>query len=284
MEIWPADLINAPELLDEQVWDTSAIEGRPNRMISGIRRSRLDVFRPATPNGSAVLVMPGGSYARLAIDNEGHEVARHLADHGYSAFVLTYRLPCDGWAEGADVALCDAQRAIRVIRHHAAALNLPMKKLCALGFSAGGHLCAELMIQNEAVYSPVDAADGFSAKPDLAALIYPATTMQTPYRHDGVRNNLLGPNANAACEIARSPYLHVQPDNPPTFIVHAEDDPSVPVENALLLRSSLRSVGVNCETHLFPEGGHGFGIGFAPGRSVEPWPKLLVGWLSRQCA
>jgi dipeptidyl aminopeptidase/acylaminoacyl peptidase len=102
--------------------------------------------------------------------------------------------------------------------------------------------------------------------------------MSAPLAHAGSRERLIGANASPALERAHSPHLHMRADSPPAFLLHAEDDDSVPVGNSLLLREALKARGVPVETHLFPDGGHGFGLRLARGRSVEHWPELLLGW------
>jgi acetyl esterase/lipase len=239
----------------------------------------MAVFRPARPNGAAVLITPGGGYNWVVIDKEGYELARLLAARGITAFVLFYRLPNEGWTSGADTSLGDAQRAIRLIRNRARDFAIDPSRLCAMGFSAGGHVCADLLTRFDApVYSPVDAADRLSARPDAAAPIYPVVSMTLPTAHAGSRRNLVGADASSELERAHSPHLHARPDCPPTFLLHAEDDRSVVVENSLLLRSALRHKVVETHTHAFPGGGHGFGLRLARGKSVEGWPSLFTAW------
>jgi acetyl esterase/lipase len=239
----------------------------------------MSVFRPARPNGAAVLIMPGGGYSWVVVDKEGYEMARLLAGHGITAFVLFYRLPGEHWAAGPDVALSDAQRAMRLMRHRAGRYGLDPAKICAMGFSAGGHVCADLLTRFAVpTYAPVDAADALSVRPDAAAPIYPVISMSAPDAHAGSRRNLLGENPSPALERAHSPHLHVPPDAPPCFLLHAEDDASVPVANTLLLHAALRARNVPVEVHLFPDGGHGFGLRLARGKSVEHWPDLFLAW------
>src|SRR5439155_16056298 len=207
-------------------------------------------------------------------DKEGYAMARWLAARGVTAFVLFYRLPGDGWAAGPDTPLQDSQRAMRLIRHHAGRFAIDQERVCAMGFSAGGHVCADLLARYAApVYAHVDAADRLSARPDAAAPIYPVVSMTAPTAHAGSRKNLVGEHAPPERERAHSPDLHIGADAPPTFLLHAEDDPSVPVEHTLLLRSALLAPKVPVETHLFPDGGHGFGLRLSRGKSVEGWQE-----------
>lgn len=152
-----------------------------------------------------------------------------------------------------------------------------------MGFSAGGHLCASLLTRFDApVYMPVDAADRQSARPDAAAPIYPVISMTLPVAHAGSRANLIGADATTELEGRYDPSRNVPDNAPPTFLVHAEDDATVPVENALQLRAALRERRIPVETHLFPDGGHGFGLRLTKGKSVEGWQELFYAWGQRQ--
>jgi acetyl esterase/lipase len=284
VDLWPNGAPGAPEQPPvETVRERSTNPAFNDRYVLGISRPRMAVFRPARPNGAAVLITPGGGYSWVVIDKEGYEMARLLAAQGVTAFVLFYRLPHEGWAAGPNVSLSDAQRAMRLIRHRAAAYGLDPRRICAMGFSAGGHLCADLLTRFDAgVYTPVDAADRLSARPDAAAPIYPVVSMTLPTAHAGSRRNLIGENAPADRERAHAPHNNARPDSPPTFLLHAEDDRSVVVANTLLLRAALREQGVETETHLFPDGGHGFGLRLARGKSVDNWPGLFTAWAKRK--
>jgi acetyl esterase/lipase len=283
IDLWPAGAPGMPARPPvETVTERGSDASFNDRFVTGVSRPRMVVFRPKQPNGAAVLIAPGGGYVRIVIDKEGYELARWFAERGITAFVLFYRLPGDGWANRSDVPLADAQRAMRLIRSRAAMYGIDPKRVCAMGFSAGGHVCASLLTRFAApVYAPVDAADRLPARPDAAAPIYPVVSMQSPVAHMGSRNQLLGEAADAPLERAYSPDLNVPADAPPAFLLHAEDDATVPVENTLRLRAALRARGVATEMHLFPDGGHGFGLRFARGKSVEPWPELFHAWLKR---
>jgi acetyl esterase/lipase len=280
IDLWPNGAPGAPPKLPvEAVRERSNDPSFNDRYVFGISRPRMAVFRPARPSGAAVLITPGGGYNWVVIDKEGYEMARWLAARGVTAFVLFYRLPHEGWSSGPDTPLADAQRAMRLIRHRAPSFGIDPKRVCAMGFSAGGHLCADLLTRFDArVYAPLDRADRLSARPDAAAPIYPVISMSMPTAHAGSRKNLVGEDASADRERAYSPHLNVPSNAPPTFLVHAEDDRSVVVENSLLLRTALVSAKVPVETHLFPDGGHGFGLRLARGKSVESWQELFFSW------
>lgn len=280
IDLWPRGAPGAPRVLPVEVVDERSRDADlTDRAVHGIARPRMVVFRPAVPNGAAVLVTPGGGYRWVVIDKEGYEIARWLSARGYTVFVLFYRLPGEGWAAGQDVALSDAQRAMRLIRHRARDWGVMPDRVAAMGFSAGGHVCADLATRfDAATYRPVDAADRLSARPDLAAPIYPVQSMTPPLAHPGSHTLLLGANPTPAQERAHSPAANVTRRTPPTFLVHAEDDATVPVGNTLELRAALVAAGVPVETHLFTHGGHGFGLRRAMGKPAAVWPELFLAW------
>lgn len=280
IDLWPQGAPGMPATPPvEQVTERSNDVLVTDRAVLGITRPRLVVFRPDRPNGGAVLLMPGGGYNHVVVDKEGYEMARWLAARGFTAFVLFYRLPYDGWAAGPDVCLADAQRAMRLIRHHHAAYAIDPERVAAMGFSAGGHLCADLSTRFAAyTYDPVDEADVLSARPVCAAPIYPVISMTMPEAHSGSRTKLLGADPSTALERAHSPHLNVPADAPPHWLLHAEDDDVVPVANSLLLRDALKARGARLEMHLFEFGGHGFGLRRTVGKPVEVWPDLWRAW------
>jgi acetyl esterase/lipase len=278
--LWPQGAPGAPNPLPrEEIVERSKDPALTDRHIAGVNRPRMAVFRPAQPNGASLLLMPGGGYRRVVVDREGYAMARWLAARGVTVFVLFYRLPGDGWQNNADVALADAQRAMRTLRKRAAEWKLDPERIAAMGFSAGGHLCADLMTRHAARVTPaVDEVDTLSARPCLAAPIYPVVTLSAPHAHKGSRERLLGPTPSEADEAAHSPHRNVAADNCPVFLVHAEDDESVPPENSLKLRAALREKKVPVELHLFTQGGHGFGLRKAIGLPLESWPELFWNW------
>lgn len=266
----------------EQIVDRVATSGFRDRYVTGIGNPLMTVFRPARPNGAAALVIPGGGFIRVVIDKEGFEIARRLAAVGVTAFVLRYRLPGEGWDRPADVALQDAQRAMRLIRSGAAGWRINPGRIAVIGCSAGGHVAASLTVRAfDPLYPAPDQADGAEPRPNLCALLYPVISMTAPAAHAASRAALLGAAPDAAAEEANSPHLHVNERTPPTFLVHALDDPSVSPENSLLHLAALRAARVPAELHLFEEGGHGFGIALAQGKPAAAWPELFLAWAAR---
>lgn len=256
----------------------------PDIMVRNIERPLLRVFKPEKSNGRALLSIPGGAYTFVSILNEGVDIARAMTARGYTVFVLTYRLPDEGWVDRADVALQDAQRAIRVIRSHARHFGYDADTVSAVGFSAGGHLGATLATGfAEKLYRPRDAVDALDARPAAMGLIYPVISVTAPVTHAESAMRLLGTDPGAAEIARRSPALHVTEQTPPVFLVHALNDNAVPVENSLIMMRALQSAKRPTEVHLFEEGGHGFGLG----RGNMPcgqWSSLFAAWLDRHPA
>ncbi|MBP8247627.1 MAG: alpha/beta hydrolase [Phenylobacterium sp.] len=283
--LWPkgppgAEHATAREEIVERSKDTAVIR---DRIIKGVTHPTLIAFRPRYPNGSALLMAPGGGYAWVVMDKEGYEAAERFATSGVTVFVMTYRLPHEGWSAGPAAPLQDAQRALRLIRAHAADFAVDPKRVGVIGFSAGGHVAGLLTLKfDKATYPATDAADLASARPDFSVLMYPVATMAQPFAHPGSRKNLLGETPTPAAIAEWSLETSVRPDAPPIFLVHAVDDASVPVENSLQLFEALRAWRVPVEMHLFEEGGHGFGLRFAVGKPAAAWPDLVLGWMKRR--
>ena len=234
---------------------------------------QLEVFLPnkRSANGQAVIICPGGGYARLSYDWEGTDFAKLLNAHGIAAFVLKYRLPDSLTSTHPDqVPLLDAKQAIRIVRASAQEWNIKPNHIGIMGFSAGGHLAATLSTHFEE-----------GTKPDFAILIYPVISMDKSIAHIGSRNNLIGLQPSNELIKLYSNEFQVSTQTPPTFIVHATDDNSVPVENSLLYYQALKNNKVAAEMHIFPSGGHGFALGLGKG-ALEKWPNLLFDWLAVQ--
>jgi len=277
--LWPAGVPGATEFSPQAVPDDS-----PPVFLRNIAQPRLHVFRPSRPNGAAFLVVPGGAYAFISVNNEGVQIAERLNALGVTAFVLTYRLPAEGWSARADVPLQDAQRALRLIRARATRFGIDANTVSVVGFSAGGHLAATLATRHaEHVYERQDEADDSSARPFAAALIYPVITLRSPWTHEWSRRQLLGEHPSEAEIERRSAETQVDGETPPVFIVHAMDDGAVPVENSLLMMAAMRSARRPVEAHLLQEGGHGFGPGHAHTVSGR-WIDCLQLWWGRLSA
>lgn len=242
----------------------------------------LEVFLPSRPTGAAVLVAGGGGYKRIEMQTEAYPAAAWLQARGVAAFVLTYRLPAEGWNDGAAVALQDAQRALRLIRFHAEQFMLDADRVGALGFSAGGHLLGMASARSAAGnYAPVDATDELSAKPDATGLIYPVITLQPPYDKTSTRRSLVGDRPDSAAQAEWSVETHVRASCPSMFLVQAEDDPISNPQNTLIMAAACERAGVPVEMHRFATGGHGFGMG-KPGTPTADWPASYESWLRQR--
>jgi acetyl esterase/lipase len=250
-----------------------------DRFSRGIEAPFLTVFRPDKPDGSAMLVVPGGGYVVTAFDREGYDVARRLNASGVTVFVLRYRLPGEGWKQPSDVPLQDMQRALRLIRAQASRYGVDANRVGVMGFSAGGHMAASLTTRYlEQVYAPVDAADRLDPRPAFSCLMYPVITM-TENSHPGSRETLLGKNPSPEQVAKYSCERRVTAGTPPVFLCLAIDDDVVPpMPNGLAMYQALAAAKVPGEIHIFQEGGHGFGIHKAAGKPCEVWPDLFVRW------
>lgn len=233
---------------------------------------------PGTANGTAVVVVPGGGYGHLAIDKEGHQVARWLNSLGVAAFVLKYRL---GPKYRHPAMLMDAQRAIRTVRARAAEWNVDPSRIGILGFSAGGHLASTAGTHfDPGKPGSSDPIETVSSRPDFMILIYPVITLRDEYTHQGSKRNLLGPEPDPRLVELLSNERQVTPETPPTFLVHTTDDRAVPVENSLLFYQALRTAGVPAEMHVYQSGPHGFGL--APNDPVlSSWLERCEDWMAR---
>jgi acetyl esterase/lipase len=278
--LWPGSPPGAPKKPIVPNWTMN--NPAPNRelWIRGVPFPEVHVFRAAKPDGSALLSLPGGGYQFLSVQNEGIDVAERFNAERTTVFVLTYRLPGEGWSDRSLVALQDAQRAMRLIRARAANFKINPDRLGVIGFSAGGHLAADLGVSfDQPLYKPVDAADHLSARPAFLGLIYPVVTLTDDTMHYDATNMLYAARPPQAEADARSPVLHVTKATPPSFLVHAEDDPTVPVWNSFRWAGVLMGEGVPAELHVFSEGGHGFGLHIPKNQSGSRWPDLFALWM-----
>ena len=225
----------------------------------------LAIYLPKTnavPTG--VVVCPGGGYMRLSMDHEGDQIAKWLNSMGVAAFVLKYRL---GPRYHHPAMINDAQQAIRIVRSRAQEFGISPDRIGIWGFSAGGHLAST-------------ASTHFTAetRPGFAILTYPVISFTTKYVHTGSLNALLGKEPDAQLVASLSNETQVTKDTPPTFLVHANDDASVPPENSILYYLALRSAGVPAEMHIYARGGHGFGLGQTD-VALSSWSGRLASWL-----
>jgi acetyl esterase/lipase len=273
--IWPGAVPNAqpPRAPESVVTVNHAVAGRTWSAVLHVAQPTITVYSPkGTNTGAAVVVLPGGGFEVLAIDLEGTEVCDWLTAKGITCILLKYRVPSEPYDWRCDCrpddlatpkrSLEDVQRTMGLVRLHATEWRIDPHKVGVLGFSAGGYLAAEISTRyRKRLYAPVDDADRQSARPDFAMLVYPGHLARD-------KTHISRLNAN----------VPVTADTPPTFLVQAEDDDTDGVNQSLVYYMALKSAGVPVETHLYPQGGHAFGL--RPSAfPITGWPHLAERWL-----
>ena len=230
-------------------------------------------------NGTSVVIFPGGGYQHLSMQKEGSDVANWLASTGVTAFVVRYRL---GPTYHHPIELGDAQRAIRTVRARATEWGVNPARIGIIGFSAGGHLASTAGTHYDAgTAESADVIERAGSRPDFMLLLYPVITMRADsVTHRGSRTNLIGNTPEPALERLLSNETQITRDTPPTFLVHASDDKTVPVENSIKFYQGLRAANVIAEMHIYEYGGHGFGL--APTDPVlGQWTTVCEAWMRR---
>jgi acetyl esterase/lipase len=258
----PGGSVNAPAEADTTTAKDNLIAGKPVVRLGNVSNPSLTLYAPPRDKntGAAVVVFPGGGYRILALDLEGTEVCDWLNSAGINCVLVKYRVPNSGPYPKSSAALQDAQRALGMVREHAAEWHIDPRRIGVLGFSAGAHLAAALSTHfDKRLYAAADAADRLSCRPDFAALVYPAYLTLTER------------------DFAPSPDVQPSGNTPPSFIVQAEDDP-VHVENAVSYFLALKKAGVPAELHVYAEGGHGYGLR-RTALPVTAWPLAVETWL-----
>ena len=247
-------------------------------VIANVTSPTVMVFNPVKQdaNKTAIIVCPGGGYARLASGHEGNEVAEAFNKIGVTVFVLKYRLPFDSCMTNKEIVpLQDLQQTIKLVRDRAAGFDINPTMLGVIGFSAGGHLVSTGITKFSESY--IENASNTSLRPDFAILGYPVISMDSAICHKGSRDNLLGKKAAAAKLNLFSSDMQVTAQTPPTFLVHASDDKSVPVENSIRFYQALIKNKVNAEMHIYQNGGHGFGLHNAT--TSDAWFERATTWM-----
>jgi acetyl esterase/lipase len=246
---------------------------------SATDKPTLTAYRPEKPNGTAVVVCPGGGYGGLAMDHEGKQIAEFLTKNGVTVFILKYRT-ANKERPGPllEAPLLDAQRAIRTVRFKAKDYDLDPKRIGIWGFSAGGHLASTATTHFDAGKTEGDDIDKTSCRPDFAILAYPVITMEAGVTHGGSRTNLLGANPDAKLIELYSNEKQVTKDTPPVFIFHTSEDKAVPAENAVRFYLACKAAKVPVEMHIYEKGQHGVGLGRG-NKAVETWPDRLTDWM-----
>ena len=267
---------NSRTVPDRESVDSS---GSPVRYsFSLVSHPTLTVYLPPAgkANGTAVVICPGGGYLHLAWTHEGTDVARMLNEMGITAFLLKYRLPNDETMADKTIGpLQDAQRAIQLVRQRAGDWGVNPARVGIMGFSAGGHLASTAGTHFNISY--IDNPGTISLRPDFMILVYPVISFSDSMGHRGSRDNLIGMHPDPSVVREYSNELQVTAQTPPTFLVHAGDDKTVPVANSLHFYEALQHNGVPAELHVYPKGGHGFGMNNPT--TPDRWTERLRNWL-----
>lgn len=242
----PREIVLRPDLPEGEEWytppaDNPHVKSPAEKWVRAVKRPVLEAYPAANPNGTAVIVAPGGGFSILAIEHEGRDVARWMNERGVTAFVLRYRVGLGSREAGAKAAVEDGLLAVKTVREQAAAWKLDPKRIGVMGFSAGGYLAAGVATQYEA-----------SSRPDFAIPIYAAAPQG----------------------------YQVPADAPPLFIAVAFDDRETMVESSTSLLRNWRKAGRPAELHIFSDGGHGFGMN-KKGKACDVWTDLLEHWMAR---
>jgi acetyl esterase/lipase len=264
-----------------RIWSTSVpdselitgVETDNDGMVTNVSNPTITVYSPKGKNsGVAIVVFPGGGYRALAIELEGSEICEWLSSIGVTGILLKYRVPNSGphWDSACDchkdavkpLALEDAQRAMGLVRFHAKEWNIDPRKIGVIGFSAGGHLVADISTHYEKRSYPVkDDADKESCRPDFGMAIYPGHMLE-----------------HTAKDYELNPTIPVNNNTPPTFLLQAGNDPVDTIQNSLVYYIALKKAGVAAEYHIYAEGGHAFGLK-KTNLPIAGWPKLAETWL-----
>ena len=257
VNLWSDPAKTAPATEMKETWTERGKNGVVDRSVTFVSTPDLTVYLPVKEKntGVGVILCPGGGYEHLAIDKEGHDVAKWLNSIGIAGFVLKYRLPrSKGSGYTMETPLQDAQRALRLVRTHAEEWHLDNTRIGMMGFSAGGDLVARAgMSWDQGQSSAADPVERASCRPDFLVLAYPALPKE----------------------------LHVTADTPPAFLVQASDDRTVSPENSLRFYQALLQAKVPAELHIYLKGGHGFGM-VQSGLPTASWPLRLEDWMLEQ--
>lgn len=269
--LYESTIPGALNVKSEETYDTA------RSLAFKVYQPTLTVFLPAKEKatGAAVIVCPGGGYGVLVIGKEGFDIAKYYAAHGVAAFVLKYRLPDSRIMKDKSIGpLQDAQRAIQLVRTHAAQWNVDPAKIGIMGFSAGGHLASTAGTHYSEALIP--NTQNTSLRPDFMLLVYPVISMTDSLGHKGSRENLLGKNADAKKIQLFSNDQQVNVQTPPAFLIHAGDDKVVDVDNSISFYEALRHNKVPAEMHIYPKGDHGFVLNLP----IDQWMSICLQWMS----
>ena len=245
-----------------------------DQRVYAVDNPSMTPFWPEKPNGTAVVIFPGGGYVRLAINHEGYDIAKWFAERGVAAFVVKYRMQEYGFP----APLLDGLRAVRLVRKNAAEWGIDPAKIGVVGFSAGGHLAASVATRFGFSGQLNDSLEHISARPDFAVLGYPVITLTGADAHAGSRKALLGEKPESKLLQDNSLQFQVDDKVPPVFMLHGIGDQSVPVGNSLAFFAAVQKYNKQSELHIYQTGIHGVGMIQGQG-SVSHWPQALEAWM-----
>jgi endo-1,4-beta-xylanase len=250
--LWPNGAPGSEGIHEEEIWEERG-KGIVDRSVARVHQPTLTAYLPVGEKntGVGIIIAPGGGYRHLAIDKEGHDIAKWLSTLGVAGFVLKYRLPrTEGHKYSIETALADAKRAVRVVRSRAAEWHLDPRRIGMMGFSAGGDLAARAAMGfDKGQPGASDPVERETSRPDFVVLGYPLIPEE----------------------------LTVTAETPPAFLVHADDD-RLTAEHSVRFYLALKKAGVSAELHIYSKGGHGFGI-LNRDLPVSSWPLRLEQWL-----
>ena len=251
VELYPGQVPNSKKTEKKETFNSG--------MFRGVTKPTLEVYLPEKEKatGTAVIIIPGGSYAVVVYQGEGISTAKQFTKNGIAAFVLKYRLPDDSIMLNKTIGpLQDAQQAIKIVRENASKWGVDVNKVGIIGFSAGGHLASTAATHFQEAL--IENSKKTNLRPDFQVVVYPVISMQDSLTHRDSRNNLLGKNPTKEIIDRYSNELQVTNNTPPAYITQAADDKTVDVDNSIVYFESLRHHNVDVEMHIYPKGGHGF--------------------------
>lgn len=253
--------------------DQGLITGTENYnegMVTNVSNPTITIYAPKENNsGTAIIVFPGGGYNKLAINLEGAEICEWLASIGVTGILLKYRVPASGPHYDKEchcekdpiqpMALQDAQRTMGLVRARSKEWNINPNQIGVMGFSAGGHLVADISTNyRKRAYPLTDAMDQISCKPNFGIVFFPGhMTFHTKKRYE------------------LNSKLPVDRETPPMFILQAGNDSVDSIQNSLVYYIALKKAGVPTEYHIYAEGGHAFGLNESA-QKITDWEKLPI--------
>ena len=211
-------------------------------------------------NGTTILILPGGGYSNYAMDHEGHQWAPFFNELGINLAVLKYKLP----AGNHEIPLNDVKKTIEILQSHADEWNINPEDIGIMGFSAGGHLASAYATHSEG-----------KTRPAFQILFYPVISLKPEITHQASKDLFLGSDQSEERIMSYSGEEQVSSSTPPAILFHSYDDDVVVPDNAINYFESLRKEGVEATLHIYPVGGHGWGI-----NEDFPYHKVMLEELS----